>query len=126
MGSWRPDHPPHLHLRPEHWAHMLRSRRRDPIHQAASQSCDPRPHRLQLGFDHYQCDSPANAQPRSLELEGQAVLLFLGFSAVCFIWCYLRLPETFGLSYLEIDILFEKKAKTSNFRGLQQRLAHSG
>ncbi|KAJ5265450.1 hypothetical protein N7524_006468 [Penicillium chrysogenum] len=31
--------------------------------------------------------------------------LFLCSSAVCFIWCYLRLPEAFGLSYLEIDIL---------------------
>ncbi|KAJ5942618.1 hypothetical protein N7516_002786 [Penicillium verrucosum] len=58
--------------------------------------------------------------------KGKSCFFFLGFSAVCFIWCYLRLPETFGLSYLEIDILFERRAKTSKFRELQRHLANRG
>jgi len=31
-----------------------------------------------------------------------------------------------GLSYLELDILFEKKAKTKKFREFQVNLANSG
>ncbi|KAL3446900.1 general substrate transporter [Aspergillus insuetus] len=70
--------------------------------------------------------TPRMLNPTAWDWKGKSCFFFLGFSAVCFIWCYLRLPETFGLSYLEIDILFEKKAKTSKFRELQRRLAHTG
>lgn len=70
--------------------------------------------------------TPQMLNPTAWNWKGRSCFFFLGFSAVCFIWCYLRLPETFGLSYLEVDMLFEKKAKTSKFRELQQRLANSG
>ncbi|KAL2827968.1 general substrate transporter [Aspergillus cavernicola] len=70
--------------------------------------------------------TPRMLNPTAWNWKGKSCFFFLGFSAVCFIWCYLRLPETFGLSYLEIDMLFEKKAKTSKFRELQRRLANSG
>ncbi|CAG8877287.1 unnamed protein product [Penicillium nalgiovense] len=64
--------------------------------------------------------------PTAWNWKGKSCFFFLAFSAVCFVWCYLRLPETFGLSYLEIDILFEKKAKTSKFREFQRHLANRG
>ncbi|CAI7591652.1 unnamed protein product [Penicillium crustosum] len=70
--------------------------------------------------------TPRMLNPTAWDWKGKSCFFFLGFSAVCFIWCYLRLPETFGLSYLEIDILFEKRAKTSKFRELQRHLASRG
>lgn len=70
--------------------------------------------------------TPQMLNPTAWNWKGKSGFFFLGLSAPCFIWCYLRLPETFGLSYLEIDILFEKKAKASKFRELQERLANSG
>ncbi|KAJ6188652.1 hypothetical protein N7519_003560 [Penicillium mononematosum] len=70
--------------------------------------------------------TPRMLNPTAWNWKGKSCFFFLGFSAVCFVWCYLRLPETFGLSYLEIDILFEKKAKTSKFRELQRHLANRG
>ncbi|OQD65038.1 hypothetical protein PENPOL_c006G04575 [Penicillium polonicum] len=70
--------------------------------------------------------TPRMLNPTAWDWKGKSCFFFLGFSAVCFIWCYLRLPETFGLSYLEIDILFEKRAKTSKFRELQRHLANRG
>lgn len=33
-------------------------------------------------------------------------------------WCYFKLPEPYGLGYLEIDILFMKRAKAAKFRVL--------
>ncbi|KAJ5506100.1 Major facilitator superfamily domain general substrate transporter [Penicillium expansum] len=70
--------------------------------------------------------TPRMLNPTAWNWKGKSCLFFLGFSAVCFVWCYLRLPETFGLSYLEIDILFEKRAKASKFRELQLQLANRG
>ncbi|KAL4746112.1 hypothetical protein BDW72DRAFT_210747 [Aspergillus terricola var. indicus] len=70
--------------------------------------------------------TPRLLNPTAWNWKGKSCFFFLGFSAICFVWCYWRLPETFGLSYLEIDILFEKKAKTSKFRELQKRLVTRG
>ncbi|KAL4816953.1 general substrate transporter [Aspergillus spinulosporus] len=70
--------------------------------------------------------TPRMLNPTAWNWRGKSCFFFLGFSAICFVWCYWRLPETFGLSYLEIDILFEKKAKTSKFRELQRRLMTRG
>ncbi|GLI80635.1 hypothetical protein PoHVEF18_008992 [Penicillium ochrochloron] len=49
----------------------------------------------------------------------------LGIVGAVISWSVL-LPETFGLSYLEIDILFERNAKTSKFRELRMNLESSG
>ncbi|KIA75773.1 hypothetical protein HK57_00387 [Aspergillus ustus] len=70
--------------------------------------------------------TPRMLNPTAWNWRGKSCFFFLGFSALCFVWIYLRLPETFGLSYLEIDILFEKKAKTSKFQELQRRLKNMG
>lgn len=52
--------------------------------------------------------------------------VYAGTNLVCLIWCYFRLPETRGLSYLELDILFTKKAKTKKFSELRVLLAETG
>lgn len=58
--------------------------------------------------------------------KGKSCFFFAGTTALCLVWCYWRLPETFGLSYLEIDILFERKAKASKFHELRVNLESSG
>ncbi|RHZ50361.1 hypothetical protein CDV55_100157 [Aspergillus turcosus] len=70
--------------------------------------------------------TPHMLSPDSWNWKGKSCFFFAGTTFLCFVWCYWRLPETFGLSYLEIDILFEKKAKTSKFRELQNNLRNRG
>lgn len=64
--------------------------------------------------------------PTAWNWAGKSNFVYAGTNLVCLIWCYFRLPETKGLSYLELDILFEKKAKTKKFREFQVNLAQSG
>jgi SP family general alpha glucoside:H+ symporter-like MFS transporter len=64
--------------------------------------------------------------PTAWNLKGKSCFFNLGITILCLIWCYWRLPETFGLSYLEIDILFEKKANVSKFRELRAALDSMG
>ena len=64
--------------------------------------------------------------PLAWALAGKANWIYAGTNLLCLVWCYFRLPETAGLSYLELDILFEKKAKTKKFKEFQVNLANSG
>lgn len=64
--------------------------------------------------------------PTAWDLAGKANFVYAGTNLLCLVWCYFRLPETMGLSYLELDILFEKKAKTKKFREFQVNLASTG
>ncbi|KAJ6118324.1 hypothetical protein N7471_013791 [Penicillium samsonianum] len=70
--------------------------------------------------------TPRMLSPTAWNWKGKSCFFFAGTTALCLIWCYWRLPETFGLSYLEIDILFERKAKASKFRELRANLESSG
>lgn len=70
--------------------------------------------------------TPQMLSPTAWNWKGKSAFIFAGFTALAFFWCYWRLPETFGLSYLEIDVLFERKAKTSKFRELQMNLESIG
>ncbi|GFG20292.1 maltose permease MAL31 [Aspergillus udagawae] len=70
--------------------------------------------------------TPNMLSPDVWNWKGKSCFFFAGTTFLCLVWCYWRLPETFGLSYLEIDILFEKKAKTSKFRELQNNLRDRG
>jgi SP family general alpha glucoside:H+ symporter-like MFS transporter len=58
-------------------------------------------------------------------MQGKSCFIYAGTALLCLIYCYFRLPETKGLSYLELDMLFEKGAPTAKFKELQQRLANS-
>lgn len=64
--------------------------------------------------------------PTAWNWAGKSNFVYAGTNLFCLVWCYFRLPETMGLSYLELDILFEKKAKTKKFREFQVNLANSG
>ncbi|PTU25118.1 hypothetical protein P175DRAFT_0520926 [Aspergillus ochraceoroseus IBT 24754] len=55
--------------------------------------------------------TPQMLSPAAWNWKGRAGFFFAGCSFCCLVYCYWRLPETRGLSYLEIDILFEKRAK---------------
>lgn len=57
---------------------------------------------------------------------GKSCYLWAGTCFLCFIYCYFRLPETKGLTYHELDILFEKKASARKFASIQKKLAESG
>ncbi|KAH2872739.1 hypothetical protein KXV67_008017 [Aspergillus fumigatus] len=70
--------------------------------------------------------TPNMLSPDEWDWKGKSCFFFAGTTLLCLLWCYWRLPETYGLSYLEIDILFEKKAKKSKFRELQANLQDRG
>ncbi|GJN81603.1 maltose permease [Purpureocillium lilacinum] len=63
--------------------------------------------------------------PTGWNLEGRSCYVYAGAALICLVWCYFRLPETKGLSYLELDILFEKRAPTAKFVQLRDKLANS-
>lgn len=46
---------------------------------------------------------------------GKAGYLFGAVSLVCCVWCWLRIPESRGLTFEELDILFEKKVPLRQF-----------
>lgn len=64
--------------------------------------------------------------PTAWNWKGKSSFFFAGTTFLIMMWCYWRLPETFGLSYLEIDVLFARKAKASKFRELQKNLKRQG
>jgi SP family general alpha glucoside:H+ symporter-like MFS transporter len=64
--------------------------------------------------------------PSSWNWKGKSCFFFVGTTALCLVWCYFRLPESYGLSYLEIDTLFTRRAKASKFRVFQRNLERAG
>ena len=60
--------------------------------------------------------------PTSWDWKGKACFLFAGTILCCLAWSYFRLPEPRGLTYLELDILFDKKASVRKFGQLQEKL----
>lgn len=64
--------------------------------------------------------------PTTWNWKGKSCFLYAATAFLCLVWCWCRLPEPFGLSYLEIDILFQKKAKPKQFRQFQLNLASTG
>ncbi|KAI5457751.1 hypothetical protein BGZ63DRAFT_364534 [Mariannaea sp. PMI_226] len=69
--------------------------------------------------------TPQMLNPTAWDLEGKSCFVYAATALLCFIYSYFRLPETQGLSYLELDMLFEKMAPTAKFKELQERLANS-
>ncbi|KAH7140473.1 hypothetical protein B0J13DRAFT_596658 [Dactylonectria estremocensis] len=67
--------------------------------------------------------APQMLNPTAWNLAGKSCFVYAGTALLCLIWCYFRLPETKKLSYLELDMLFEKGAPTAKFKELQERLA---
>ncbi|KAK6532423.1 hypothetical protein TWF281_006612 [Arthrobotrys megalospora] len=69
--------------------------------------------------------APQLLNPTALDLQGKACFIYAATALLCLSWCYLRLPETKDLSFLELDILFERGAPTPKFKKLKDRLANS-
>jgi MFS transporter, SP family, general alpha glucoside:H+ symporter len=70
--------------------------------------------------------TPRMLNPSAWDWKGKSCFLYAGTTLVCLVWCWFRLPEPKGLTYMELDILFEKKAKASKFSEFQVNLAQSG
>ena len=70
--------------------------------------------------------TPRMLNPTAWDWRGKSCFLYVGTTILCLVWCWFRLPEPFGLTYLEMDILFEKKAKARKFREFQVNLASTG
>ncbi|KHN94073.1 General substrate transporter [Metarhizium album ARSEF 1941] len=68
---------------------------------------------------------PNMLNPAVWGIHGKSCFLYAGTALCCLVWCLFRLPETKGLSYLELDILFEKKAPARKFAEVQDRLSKS-
>jgi SP family general alpha glucoside:H+ symporter-like MFS transporter len=66
--------------------------------------------------------APQMLSPSAWNLKGKVCFVYIASTLSCLLWCYFRLPESKALSYLELDILFEKRAPTAKFQELQDRL----
>ena len=70
--------------------------------------------------------TPRMLNPAAWDWKGKSCFLYAGTTLICLVWCWFRLPEPMGLTYMELDILFEKKAKARKFREFQVNLASTG
>ncbi|KIY00561.1 uncharacterized protein Z520_03224 [Fonsecaea multimorphosa CBS 102226] len=70
--------------------------------------------------------TPRMLNPSAWDWKGKSCFFFAGTTLLCLVWCWFRLPEPMGLTYMELDILFEKKAKASKFKEFQVNLAGTG
>jgi SP family general alpha glucoside:H+ symporter-like MFS transporter len=69
---------------------------------------------------------PKMLNPTAWNWRGKTCYLWAGTCLLCYIWCYYRLPEPKGLTYLELDLLFEKKVTARKFGKVQNILFESG
>jgi MFS transporter, SP family, general alpha glucoside:H+ symporter len=69
---------------------------------------------------------PHMLNPTALGWKSKVCFVWAGTCGLCWIWCYYRLPEPKGLTYMELDILFEKRAAARQFRRFQVNLAETG
>jgi len=70
--------------------------------------------------------TPRMLNPTAWNWKGKSCFLFAGTTFLCLVWSWFRLPEPMGLTYMELDILFDKKAKASKFKEFQVNLASTG
>jgi SP family general alpha glucoside:H+ symporter-like MFS transporter len=64
--------------------------------------------------------------PTAWDWRGKTCLVWGILAALCFVWCFFRLPEPRGLTYMELDILFQKGAEARKFGKFRGRLAQTG
>jgi SP family general alpha glucoside:H+ symporter-like MFS transporter len=69
---------------------------------------------------------PKMLNPTAWNWRGKTCYLWAGTCLLCYIWCHYRLPEPKGLTYLELDLLFEKKVTARKFREVKNILVESG
>lgn len=69
---------------------------------------------------------PKMLNPTSWNWAGKTCFFWAGPCFCCLVWCYFRLPEPNGLTFMELDVLFEKKAPAKKFKEFQKSLASTG
>ena len=69
---------------------------------------------------------PRMLNPTAGDWKGKACLPFAGLGALCCVWCYYRLPEPKGLTFMELDLLFERNAPARKFRDFKIQLEEKG
>lgn len=69
---------------------------------------------------------PVMLNPGVWNLRGKAAFVFAGTCFVSLLWTFFRLPEPKGLTFAELDLLFENKANARSFRRFRVALEESG
>lgn len=69
---------------------------------------------------------PRMLNPTVWNWKGRTGFFWAIFCFLCLVWAYFRLPEPKGLTYCELDILFEHKANARKFHRFQVILESSG
>lgn len=59
---------------------------------------------------------PYLINPTAANLKGKTAFVWFGVSVLTIIWCAFRMPETKGITYAELDILFEKHTPAWRFK----------
>ncbi|MCJ1230228.1 hypothetical protein MMC12_006900 [Toensbergia leucococca] len=62
---------------------------------------------------------PRMLNPSAWNWKGKAAFFWAGTCCLCLLWTYFRLPEPKGLTYGELDVLFEKKISARKFRKMK-------
>ncbi|OCL12824.1 sugar transporter [Glonium stellatum] len=69
---------------------------------------------------------PQLLNPNAWNWKGKTCFLWAAGAGLAWVWCFFRLPEPKGLTYMELDLLFEKKADARKFSRVQASLSESG
>lgn len=64
--------------------------------------------------------------PDSWNWKGKTCFLWAGAAGLALVWCWFRLPEPKGLTYMELDVLFEKRVDARRFKRITGRLENAG
>lgn len=62
---------------------------------------------------------PLFMNPTSLNLRGKTAFFWAGTNLCGMVWTYFRLPEPKGLTYADLDVLFENKVSARKFRKVE-------
>jgi MFS transporter, SP family, general alpha glucoside:H+ symporter len=70
--------------------------------------------------------TPRMLSPTAWNLRGKAGLVWAAFCLVSLVWTFFRLPEPKGLTFAELDLLFENKANARAFGKFRRALEETG
>lgn len=69
---------------------------------------------------------PKMLNPAAWNWRGKTCFLWAGTCFLCWVYCWFRLPEPKGLTYLEIDLLFERKVPPRKWHRVRNCLVENG
>lgn len=59
---------------------------------------------------------PYMINPDQANMQGKLGFFFGGLGLLCYGWAYVRMPETMGRTYEELDLLFDRKVPARQFK----------